>query len=118
MAEIEMTREDGTATILLNRPERRNALNSAMMRELSGMLAEIERDESVRVLILAGEGRVFCSGLDLGAMGVTPTEPALERELVDAILRPLEALSKPTIAAMNGDAYTDELERASCRDSG
>jgi enoyl-CoA hydratase/carnithine racemase len=111
MAEIELSRDGGIARILLNRPERRNALSSGMMRELGRVIGELDRDDS-RVVVLAGAGTVFCSGLDLGAMGQTPTEPALEGELVDQVLKPLERLSKPTIAAVNGDALAGGCELA------
>jgi len=112
MAEIEVSQEEGICTILLNRPERRNALTIPMMSELGSQLARIAADEAVRVVILTGAGKVFCSGLDLGAMGATPTEPALEGALVDQVLRPLERLPQPTIAAMNGDGLAGGCELA------
>lgn len=112
MAEIEVSREDGIATILLNRPERRNALTIQMMSDLGEELARIAADESVRVVILSGAGKVFCSGLDLAAMGAKPTEPALEAALVDQVLGPLERLPQPTIAAMNGDGLAGGCELA------
>lgn len=112
MAEIEVSQEEGICTILLNRPERRNALTIPMMTELGALLARIAGDETVRVVILTGAGNVFCSGLDLGAMGATPTEPALEGALVDQVLRPLERLPQPTIAAMNGDGLAGGCELA------
>jgi enoyl-CoA hydratase/carnithine racemase len=112
MAEIELTREDGITTILLNRPARRNALNLEMMARLGAVLQEIEQDVATRAVILTGAGNVFCSGLDLGAMGESPTVPALERSLVDEVLQPLEVLSKPTIAALNGDALAGGCELA------
>jgi len=112
MAEIEVSREDGICTILLNRPERRNALTIPMMAELGRVLAEIAADDGVRVVILTGAGNVFCSGLDLAAMGASPTEPALEGALVEQVLRPLERLPQPTIAAMNGDGLAGGCELA------
>jgi enoyl-CoA hydratase/carnithine racemase len=112
MAEIEYVRNDSFATITLNRPERRNALTVAMMRELGRVLAEAERDRTVRALILTGAGKVFCSGLDLVAMEAQPGEPELEGALVEEVLGPLERLSKPTLAALNGDALAGGLELA------
>lgn len=109
---IEVSREEGIVTVVLARPERRNALDVPMMQELSRILAETGADPSARALILTGAGNVFCSGLDLGKMSETPAEPALERALVDDILLPLERLPLPTIAAMNGDAYAGGLELA------
>ncbi|MEW6269069.1 MAG: enoyl-CoA hydratase-related protein [Thermodesulfobacteriota bacterium] len=112
MAEIEVSQEDGICTILLNRPERRNALTIPMMEELGRRLAAIAKDESVRVVILTGAGSVFCSGLDLAAMDASPTEPALEGALVTDVLKPLERLPQPTIAAMNGDGLAGGCELA------
>lgn len=112
MAEIEVTNGEGICTILLNRPARRNALTLEMMSELGRLLSRIADDATTRVVILTGAGNVFCSGLDLGAMGASPTEPALEGALVEEVLRPLEALPQPTIAAMNGDALAGGCELA------
>ncbi len=112
MAEIEISQDRGICTILLNRPERRNALTIPMMDDLGAHLARIAEDESVRVVILTGAGKVFCSGLDLAAMGASPTEPALEAALVENVLVPLERLPQPTIAAMNGDGLAGGCELA------
>ncbi|MBM4242319.1 MAG: enoyl-CoA hydratase/isomerase family protein [Deltaproteobacteria bacterium] len=112
MAEIEISHEQGVCTILLNRPERRNALTIAMMEDLGAQLARIAADDAVRVVILTGAGKVFCSGLDLAAMGASPTEPALEAALIEKVLAPLERLPQPTIAAMNGDGLAGGCELA------
>ena len=112
MAEIEIREDQGICTILLNRPERRNALTIPMMEDLGAHLARIAGDGSVRVVILSGAGKVFCSGLDLAAMGASPTEPALEAALIDKVLVPLERLPQPTIAAMNGDGLAGGCELA------
>jgi len=112
MAEIEVHEDGGICTILLNRPERRNALTIPMMSDLGEHLARIAADDSIRVVILTGAGKVFCSGLDLAAMGASPTEPALEAALVDEVLLPLERLPQPTIAAMNGDGLAGGCELA------
>lgn len=112
MAEIEVSREGAICTILLNRPERRNALTIPMMEDLGRHLAAIAADDSIRVVILTGAGSVFCSGLDLVAMGASPTEPALEAALVRDVLKPLERLPQPTIAAMNGDGLAGGCELA------
>jgi len=112
MSEIECTRGGGVAVITLNRSERRNALTIAMMRQLGGLLDELERDDALRAVVLTGRGKVFCSGLDLDAMGASPGAPELESALVDDVLVPLERFSKPTIAALNGDALAGGLELA------
>jgi enoyl-CoA hydratase/carnithine racemase len=112
MKEIEFTKDGAVATILLNRGERRNALTVEMMRDFGRHLDAIARDDQIRVLILTGAGSVFCSGLDLGAMGASPTEPSLERALVEEVLEPLDRLPQPTIAAMNGDAFAGGCELA------
>ena len=56
---------DSIATITLNRPERRNALNTAMMDALAQRFDALERDTSVRAVVIRGAGTAFCSGLDL-----------------------------------------------------
>ena len=95
------------ATITLSRPEKRNAISTEMIDDLMGALAEVETS-SARVAILTGEGKAFCSGIDLSALQAIATQSHLEN-LEDArhfarLLRRIWCFPKPTIAAVNGAA--------------
>lgn len=95
---------DRIARITLNRPEALNALNGAMRRELLAALKALGRDESVRVVLVTGEGRGFCSGADLRGGA---SERAFRRVLTDEynpLIRAIRDLPKPVIAAVNGVA--------------
>jgi 2-(1,2-epoxy-1,2-dihydrophenyl)acetyl-CoA isomerase len=97
------------ATIALARPDKLNALNAAMHAELREVLDRCERDETVRVVVLTGEGRAFSSGQDLtedlprDAQGRIDLGPPLARDYNPLILK-LADYSKVTIAALNGPA--------------
>ncbi|HJP52055.1 MAG TPA: enoyl-CoA hydratase-related protein [Pseudomonadales bacterium] len=104
---IQITKEDGIAVLTLNRPERLNAVNSTMHSELAGIFSEIDSDPDVRVAVLTGAGRGFCSGGDFGPgrnanaerdSGLTMMQEA--RRIVDSMLD----MEKPIIAAVNGAA--------------
>ncbi|MFS2051045.1 enoyl-CoA hydratase-related protein, partial [Variovorax sp. CT11-76] len=69
MKTLDYRLDDGVATLTLNRPEAKNALDPSMADELGECLAAIRADESVRVLVLAGAGGAFCAGGDVKAMG-------------------------------------------------
>ena len=58
----------GVARVVLNRPEKHNAMNAEMIAELAGAAQRLGADEAVRVVVLSGEGRTFCAGGDLGWM--------------------------------------------------
>ncbi len=95
------------ATVTLNRPEKRNAISSEMMAELVSAFGEVEASP-VRVLILTGAGKAFCSGMDLDALKALATQSPAE-QLEDAgrlahMCRRIWSFPKPTIAAVNGHA--------------
>ncbi len=95
---------DAVATITLDRPESLNALNRAMRRELLAALKALGRDETVRAVVLTGEGRGFCSGADLRSGA---EERAFRRVLTDEynpLIGAIRDLPKPVIAAVNGVA--------------
>ena len=98
---------DGVATVTLNRPEVRNALNQTLVRELASALEALEGDPAARVIVLRGAGdRAFCAGADLKGMGARGT--TLEaRESFSGLARILEAIARmktPVIAQVHGFA--------------
>ncbi len=101
-------RHDGYRIVTLNRPQRLNAFTLEMHAALAEAIADTERDQSTRALVLTGAGRAFCSGQDLNeritASGdvVVPGE-ALEK-YYNPLVRKLRALPFPVIAAVNGIA--------------
>jgi enoyl-CoA hydratase len=107
---VRLNTDGAVATVILNRPQRRNALNQALLARLYDVLDQVRDDSRVRVVVLTGAGPAFCAGLDLAAIGrenlVDPRGDGLD--LPDL----LEALDKPLIGAINGPAVTGGFELA------
>src|SRR5881296_3232387 len=103
---------DGIATLTLNRPERRNALNTAMLDELRRRFDELERDARVRVVVLRGAGTAFCSGRDLNEMSRRQRDAQEPEADVIDLFRHIEASSRPSIAMVHGAAYAGGCELA------
>lgn len=98
---------DGIATVTLNRPEARNALNLELRDELEATLHALERDAQVRVLILRGAGEHFCAGGDVKLMRARRVTSAEGQARVEAMNRAVLALARfrtPTIAMVDGVA--------------
>ena len=102
-------REDGVAIITLNQPEKLNALSRGMSQGLVLATEELAKDDDVRVVIVTGAGRGFCSGADVSMMaaaaggGATERPPRYQRlQLTGAIYDVFPKLEKPVIAAING----------------
>jgi len=102
---------DGVALLRLNRPDRLNALNETLVSELKQACTTIGADRGVRVVVLTGAGRGFCSGIDLRDFGpsmLDATDPAIDRlrfqEMMASLPQALRALPQPVIAAVNGPA--------------
>jgi enoyl-CoA hydratase/carnithine racemase len=117
MAELEYSREGAVGTILLNRPEQKNAFTLNMLDLWGEAIVEAKDDPNVRVLVLRGQGDAFCAGVDLGRvddeMGTGPLEfKELLRQRVQRIPRLLEDLDKPLIAAISGPAVGAGLDMA------
>src|SRR6202521_3225309 len=102
--------EAGVGWIRLNRPEKMNAIGPLTRAQLADAIKQAERDDAVRVVVLTGSGRAFCSGADVtemladGAMR-TPEDVGnvLRNEYMPMLMR-LRTMPKPVIAAMNGPA--------------
>src|SRR4029077_19279440 len=101
---------DGVGWIRLNRPEKMNAIGALTRQQLSDAIKQAERDDAVRVVVLTGSGRAFCSGADVtemvGGGGMRTPEDVgnvLRNEYMPMLTR-LRTMPKPTIAAMNGPA--------------
>jgi enoyl-CoA hydratase len=94
------------ATITIDRPKALNALNPDTLRELAKALDDVAKDGSVKVVIITGAGdRAFVAGADIAAMSaMSPTEAQRFGEEGHAVMRKLELLEKPVIAAVNGFA--------------
>lgn len=96
------TRAPGVASIVLNRPERKNALHPVLINELIWALDEAAADEEIRAIVLAGAGTTFCAGADLAPLAVESTLP-VKGEFADLLLR-IYRSPKPVIARVSGHA--------------
>ena len=102
-------KRNSVAIVTLNRPEVRNAFDDVLIADLTRVFLAIEKDETVRVMVLAGAGSAFCAGADLNWMK-RMAGYGYEQNLADAralaqMLKTLDRLSKPTVARVHGPAY-------------
>ncbi|MBI5663376.1 MAG: enoyl-CoA hydratase/isomerase family protein [Ignavibacterium album] len=109
-----------TAIITLNRPEKRNALNSELVTLIKEKISDAEADDSVKSIILTGEGKAFCAGADLEYLNQIRNNSVIENEkdsqsLAEMYLKIYKS-SKPTIAAVNGAAIAGGCGLASVCD--
>lgn len=101
-----LEKQYGKAVIKLNRPEVYNAFNEAMKKELQEALKDVERDKAVRVVIITGEGKAFCSGQDLKDAMNMPNR-SFKQSLdtgYNPIIRAMRNLPKPILCRLNGVA--------------
>lgn len=116
MADLEYRVSDGVGTILLNRPERKNAFTLDMIDRWAEAIHSARADPEVRVLVLTGAGDAFCSGVDLddftsGDKAVLDHKTVLT-ERVHKVALALEDMDKPVLAAVNGVAVGAGMDMA------
>lgn len=104
-----IARDGHCAVMTLNRPNVLNALSGDLRRRLITGLAELDRDESVRVVVLTGAGRAFTAGLDLKELAASGESVSVSIDNSN-VAAAIERFSKPIIAAVNGDAVTGGVE--------
>ncbi len=102
---IFLTRQGAVAELVLNRPERRNALSEAMWRALPVLLAEAQADDAARVLVVRGAGGSFSAGADISefeAVYATPERAEAYSDAISAALDALAAFPRPVVAMIEG----------------
>jgi enoyl-CoA hydratase len=96
--------EDRVLTVVLDRPERRNALTTELLRELADAVTAADAADHVDVVVITGADPAFCAGVDLAELEATGRPPDFTT--------PLPSISKPVVGAINGAAVTGGLELA------
>lgn len=106
---VTLTIADGVARITLNRPDSLNSWNAELGEQLTGALEAAASEQAVRAVLIAGAGRAFSSGADLGEQranveGAAPDLGERLRELYNPVILAIRELPKPVVAAVNGPA--------------
>lgn len=104
LVDLLLEKKDGIATMTLNAPDKLNAISTKMKESLFLAMDDVNKDDSVKVVILTGAGRGFCAGHDISqAPGAAPKEPSIYDRLNTANNEAsFFKLDKPVIAAING----------------
>ena len=102
---------DGIATVTMNRPAQRNAMNGAMLTGMRQSFDELDDRKVVRVVVVRGAGPAFCGGMDLKEMEARGGAADPESDVVDVLQR-VERSKHPTIAVVHGDAIAGGCELA------
>jgi enoyl-CoA hydratase len=112
---ILVERADGVGTIIIDRPERRNALSLAIKRDLEAAVDDLSADPGIKVIVITGADRYFISGTDIGEMvAMSPSDHVVSK--TDGVFRALRRSEKILIAAVEGFALGGGCELALCCD--
>jgi methylglutaconyl-CoA hydratase len=117
---LTVEQRNAVAMVALARPDVHNAFNELLIAELTRVLAALDADDSVRAVILLGQGRSFCAGADLNWMremaGYGAAENLADANALATMLKTLDRLSKPTIARVHGSAFGGGAGLVACCD--
>lgn len=117
---IAIERQGPVGLVTLNRPDRHNAFDDALIAELTDALRSMEAEEGIRCVVLSSVGRSFSSGADLAWMrrvaGASQEENKRDAMALAALMRTLSELKKPTVARVQGPAYGGGVGLVACCD--
>jgi len=112
--------ESGVIKITLNRPEIHNAFNDELIQEMTEIFSNIEKDSSIRLVVLSGEGRSFCAGADLNWMksmvNYTESENIKDSVKLSKMFQVINNCSRPVIGKINGHALGGGIGLVACCD--
>ena len=114
MSLLEISTEDGVCIVKINRPEKLNAMNTDVAKEIIKTFQQLDKDDDVKVIILTGQGdKAFSAGADIEYMSqISADESEVYAKLGQELTETVENVSKPTIAAVNGFALGGGCELA------
>ena len=117
---IELTKHNAVATVTLNRPEKHNAFDDAVIRQMTEAFENVEHDDSICLMVLASRGKCFSAGADLAWMkrmaSYSYDENLCDSRALANMLKTLNNLSKPSIARVQGAAFGGAVGLVSCCD--
>jgi enoyl-CoA hydratase len=105
--------ENNILHIVLNRPDAMNSLNAELLKDFSDVLRQVKEDKRIKGILISGEGKAFCVGADINQLVSLDSQSGLEfAHRGQAIVRALEQLGKPSVAAIHGYALGGGCELA------
>ena len=109
---IKVTCEEKVATVTLNRPQHLNAFTTSMVSELEKELALIRDDPKIRAVLLTGNGKAFCAGVDIQEKPYNPLNARIFLKTFNRVIKMVESLPQPTVAVLHGAVVAGGLELA------
>ena len=120
MSALEVVRDGAVATVTLNRPDRRNALDPGLLEALTDSFGDLAVDPVVRIVVLRGAGPAFCAGADLDWMAATRQlsreENVADAERMAAAFEAVDACPKAVVAGVHGAAFGGGAGLVACAD--